>query len=324
MQRAYISKLMELAESDERVLHLVADSGTGFDEMFRRNFPERMLNFGIAEEHMTAVAAGLATAGKIPFVYTAGAFLAYRSLEFIRDDICFQNLNVKIVGMGSGLAWSSLGPSHHTTEDVAVLRALPNLRILSPATPRQVAACTEEAYRCTGPVYIRIGMNNEKEFFEEGYRFPGSGQDILRGGKSVASEEGSTSGQGGASAKRVVIFCTGSILENVMGAAGILEESGIAAAVVNVAGIKPFDEENLLRDAEGAAVLVTVEEHNIYGGLGGIVSEILAMHGIGKKLLRIGLNDAFATGYGRTQESVREANHLDAPGIAEAIRRACL
>lgn len=318
MQRAYISKLMELAESDANVLHLVADSGTGFDEMFRRNFPDRMMNFGIAEEHMAAVAAGLATAGKIPFVYTAGAFLAYRALEFIRDDICFQNLNVKIVGMGSGLAWSSLGPSHHTTEDVAVLRAIPNLRILSPATPLQVAACVEEAHKCFGPVYIRIGMNNEKEFFEEGdsskegYSLPGSGQDVLRGDKNGAAD------------KRIVIFCTGSILENVMQAAGILEEAGIAAEVVNVVRLKPFDEENILRNSKKAAMFVTVEEHNIYGGLGGIVSEVLATHGIGKKLLRIGLNDVFAEGYGRTQESVRKANGLDAFGIAETIRKVCL
>lgn len=309
MQRAYISKLMELAESDTNVLHLVADSGTGFDEMFRRNFPDRMMNFGIAEEHMAAVAAGLATAGKIPFVYTAGAFLAYRALEFIRDDICFQNLNVKVVGMGSGLAWSSLGPSHHTTEDVAVLRVIPNLRILSPATPLQVAACVEEAHKCFGPVYIRIGMNNEKEFFEEGYSLPGSGQDVLRGDKNGTAD------------KRIVMFCTGSILENVMQAAGILEEAGIAAEVVNVVRIKPFDEENILRSSEKAAMFVTVEEHNIYGGLGGIVAEVLAMHGIGKKLLRIGLKDVFAEGYGRTQESVREANGLDAFSIAETVRK---
>lgn len=273
---------------------------------------------------MAAVAAGLATAGKIPFVYTAGAFLAYRSLEFIRDDICFQNLNVKIVGMGSGLAWSSLGPSHHTTEDVAVLRAIPNLRILSPASPLQVAACAEEAYKCFGPVYIRIGMNNEKEYFEEGYSLPGSGQNVLCGNRGGAADESDISGVSDASDKKVIIFCTGSILENVMQAAGLLEAAGIAAEVVNVVRIKPFDEGNILRSAEKAAMFVTVEEHNIYGGLGGIVAEILAMHGIGKKLLRIGLNDVFAKGYGRTQESVREANGLDALSIAETVKRACL
>ena len=134
MNSAYIGRLMELAEKDKRIVHLLADSGTGFDEVFRRNFPDQIYNFGIAEENMVSAAAGMATVGKIPCVFTAGAFLAYRALEFIRDDVCFQNLNVKIVGMGSGLSWSSLGPTHHTTEDIAVLRSLPKLMILSPAT----------------------------------------------------------------------------------------------------------------------------------------------------------------------------------------------
>ena len=166
MQSAYIGKLMELAERDSEVLHILADSGTGYDEMFRRNFPEQIYNFGISEENMVAAAAGMAAVGKKPFVFTAGAFLAYRSLEFIRDDICFQNLNVKIIGMGSGLSWSSLGPTHHTTEDIAVLRAIPNLMILSPATPRQVSAYLKMAYEYEGPVYMRIGMNHEREIFD--------------------------------------------------------------------------------------------------------------------------------------------------------------
>ncbi len=301
MQRAYLSKLMELAEKDANVLHLVADSGTGFDEMFQRNFPKQMMNFGIAEEHMVAAAAGLATAGKIPFVYTAGAFLAYRSLEFIRDDICFQNLNVKVVGMGSGLSWSSLGPTHHTTEDIAVLRAIPNLKILSPASPYQVAACVEEAYCHKGPVYIRIGMNNEKEFFDDSYRLPLGGQDILRG------------------KGRIAIFTTGSILEEVMEASEILEKSGIDVMVINVVLIKPFAEEYLLQKAEEVDLLVSVEEHNVLGGLGSILSEVLTKYGIGKRLLRIGLNDMFAEGYSRSQSSVRKQNYLDADSIAKRI-----
>lgn len=303
MQRAYLSKLLEIAEKDKDVLHLVADSGTGFDEMFRRSFPGQMLNFGISEEHMVAAAAGMAAVGKIPFVYTAGAFLAYRSLEFIRDDICFQNLNVKIVGMGSGLAWCSLGPSHHTTEDVAVLRAVPNLRILSPATPLQVSACVEDAYAYRGPVYIRIGMNKEKEFMENGYHLPKSGQDILKTGGKIA------------------VFSTGSILEDVADAAELLKAQGIDVMVVNVARLKPFDPGYVLHLAGEADLFVTVEEHTIYGGLGSIIAEILASFGIGKKLLRIGLEDKFAEGYGRTQKAVRKENGLDGEGIADKIKK---
>lgn len=222
MQSAYIGKLMEIAEKDNKVMHLLADSGTGYDEMFRYNFPKQIYNFGISEEHMVAAAAGMATIGYVPFVYTAGAFLAYRSLEFIRDDICFQNLNVKIVGMGSGLSWSSLGPTHHTTEDVAVLRSLPNLLLLSPATPRQVAACVQVAYEHHGPVYIRIGMNHEKEFFADNYTLNTASNDVLQ-------ENGDIS-----------IFVTGSILEEVQGAVEALEKEGYGVNLINVPVIKPL------------------------------------------------------------------------------------
>ncbi|MCR5280067.1 MAG: transketolase, partial [Lachnospiraceae bacterium] len=224
MNSAYISKLMELAESDQRVIHMLADSGTGYDELFRRNFPDRIFNFGIGEENMVAAAAGMASCGKIPFVFTAGAFLAYRSMEFIRDDVCFQNLNVKVVGMGSGLSWSSLGPTHHTTEDIAVLRSIPNLMILSPATPIQVRDCVERAYRHEGPVYIRIGMNREKEYFEETYSNPAGNNDILTNGDDIS------------------LFTTGSILEEACKAVEILAGEGISVEVINVSSIKPFND----------------------------------------------------------------------------------
>lgn len=304
MQRAYLSRLLEIAEKDFNVLHLIADSGTGFDEMFRIKFPKQMMNFGIAEEHMVSAAAGLAMAGKKPFVYTAGAFLVYRSLEFIRDDICFQNLNVKIVGMGSGLAWSSLGPTHHTTEDVAILRAIPNIRVLSPATPKQVMACVDEAYHYQGPVYIRIGMNNEKEFFPEDYALPESGQDEF--------------GKNG----QVLVLCTGSILREVIEAVHMLEIEGIDVYVIHVIRIKPFNEKIFLDKIGNVKLIVSVEEHNIFGGLGSIISEVIAEHGLHVRLVRIGLNDEFAVGYGRSQEAVRKENHLDAISISEKVRNA--
>ena len=300
MQRAYISKLMELAEADRNVLHLIADSGTGFDEMFRRNFPDQIYNFGIGEEHMVGAAAGMATVDKIPFVFTAGAFLAYRSFEFIRDDICFQNLNVKVIGMGSGLAWSTLGPSHHTTEDIAVLRALPNLTILSPATPKEVAACMQLAYEHVGPVYMRIGMNNEKEYFEEKHTVSLAKNEVMLEGNDLT------------------IFVTGSILEETMNAALSLKENGIQAGVVNVCSMKPFDKKSVLEAAGKSKLLVTVEEHNILGGMGSIISEILAEEGLPIKLKRIGLSDIFATGYG-TLQSVRTENGLDAQSITRKI-----
>ncbi len=304
MQRAYISSLMEIAEKDNRVLHILADSGTGFDELFRHNFPDRMYNFGIAEENMVAAAAGMASAGKIPFVFTAGAFLAYRSFEFIRDDVCFQNLNVKIAGMGSGLAWSSLGPTHHTTEDLAVLRALPNLMILSPSTPKQVSECVKIAYEHIGPVYIKIGMNNEKEFFPDNYILKEDFFDILDGAEISQAD--------------YLLFTTGSILEEACDAVKELCKKNIKISLINVPVIKPFANKKALDLIKNKKTVFTVEEHSITGGLGTILCELAAENALGIPVRRIGLNDVFAEGYG-TQKIIRIQNELDAKNIAKKI-----
>ncbi len=301
MNSAYIGKLMELAEKDHDVLHLLADSGTGYDEMFRKNFPDQIFNFGIAEENMVAAAAGMATVGKKPFVFTAGAFLAYRSLEFIRDDVCFQNLNVNIVGMGSGLSWSSLGPTHHTTEDLAMLRAIPNLMILSPATPKQVAECVQAAYDHEGPVYIRIEMNHEREFFNESYKLDLSSNDVIRDGNDV------------------VVYSTGSILDEVDKACELLLQDGISVKLVNVTCIKPFNNMEIIKDIEAFHSIVSVEEHNIHGGLGSIISESAAYKGMHVRVLPIGVDDRFADGYG-SRFVVRKNNNLDAESIYRRIK----
>lgn len=301
MQGAYIGKMMELAEKDANLLHLLADSGTGYDELFRRCFPDQIYNFGIGEQNMVAAAAGMAAVGKIPFVYTSGAFLAYRAFEFIRNDVCFQDLNVKIVGMGSGLAWSTLGPTHHTTEDVTVLRSLPNLVILSPATPKQVSECVELAYRHTGPVYIRIGMNKEKEFFGDGYHMTLSQNDIIRRGKDA------------------VLYVTGSILEEAVTVAERLSDDGTELEIINVGTIKPFEADSVIRSAARFRHFFTLEEHNVLGGLAGIIAEVIAVHGLGVRLHPIGLNDVFADGYG-THKAIRKENALDSESVCRRIK----
>lgn len=301
MQRAYISALCEIAEKDRNVLSLLADSGTGYDELFRRYFPEQMLDFGIAEENMVSAAAGLAKCGKIPFVYTAGAFLAYRSFEFIRDDICFQNLNVKIVGMGAGLSWSTLGVTHHTTEDLAALRALPNLTIFSPSCPREVEKAVKAAYEIQGPVYIKIGMNNEPDVCGEDDTFAVGKNRELRSGREVC------------------VYTTGSIASEVLEAAKLLEADGLDIGVVNVPTIKPFDGEEILERTKRYGTVLTVEEHSITGGLGSAVAEVLAESDVKVRFRRIGLKNCFASGYG-THAQVKAANGLDAEGIAGQIR----
>jgi transketolase len=300
MQRAYISALCDLAEKDRNVLSLLADSGTGYDELFRRYFPEQMLDFGIAEENMVSAAAGLASCGKIPFVYTAGAFLAYRSYEFIRDDICFQNMNVKIVGMGAGLSWSTLGVTHHTMEDLAALRALPNLTILSPACPREVEQAVKAAYEIKGPVYIKIGMNNEPDVYGNEYIFEVGRNIELRAGKGLC------------------IYTTGSIASEVLEAAKLLEADGIEAAVVNIPTIKPFDEQDVRQRASEFDSIMTVEEHSTTGGIGSAVAEVLAESSDKVIFHRIGLRGCFAKGY-CTHAQVKAQNALDVAGIRRQI-----
>lgn len=296
MQKAYLIALYELATKDKRIFSLLADSGTGYDELFRRELPDQMLDFGIAEEHMVGAAAGMATCGKIPFVYTAGAFLAYRAFEFVRNDICLQNLNVKIVGMGSGLAWSTLGPTHHTTEDISVLRAIPNLTIFSPSCPREVQEVVRAAYETEGPVYIRLGMNAEPDIYGKDYVFQKGKNIELRSGKDVA------------------VIATGSIASEALKAVDWLMECGKQISFYYVHTIKPFDKESIIDIATKHEKIVTIEEHNIYGGLGGIVSEVVAEYGLALRVKRIGLSDVFAKGYG-TLEQVRKINGLDAESL---------
>jgi transketolase len=300
MQKAYISTLYELACKDKRIVSIIPDSGTDYDEMFSRDLPGQFYNMGIAEEHSVAAAAGMATCGKIPFIYTSGAFLAYRSYEFIRDDVCLQNCNVKIVGMGSGLAWSTLGPTHHTTEDISVLRAIPNLNVFSPATPIEVKKAVRMAYELEAPVYLRLGMKGEKEFYNEEDANCNDAYSILREGNDV------------------VLITTGSILSEVMTAAELLESKGIQCGIINIFSIKPFPVDIIHEISLKAKCLISVEEHNTFGGLGGIISEILAERRTSSVLHRIGLNNCFAKGYG-TLEEVRRQNKLDSSSICQSV-----
>ena len=304
MQKSYVSALYELIKKDERVISCLSDSGTDYDELIAREFPKQVINFGISENNKVAAAAGMASCGKIPFVYTTGAFLAYRSYEFIRDDVCLQNQNVKLVGMGVGLAWSTLGCTHHSTEDISVLKPLPNLTILSPCSPKELTACINAAYEIEGPVYVRMGMSGEEEIYEDECNFVLGKNNIVRRGKDIT------------------IFVTSSIISEVLKAAQYLNErDNIDAEVINVATIKPFDKESVLEAAKKTKQIFTVEEHSVIGGLGSSVADVIAENQLSVKLNKIGLQDCLATGYGTLAE-VRAMNGLDAEGIYSKIASA--
>lgn len=300
MQRAYLLALYELAQKDPNVVLLLADSGTSYDELIRGTLPDQVYDFGIGEENMVAAAAGMASAGLVPFVFTAGAFLAYRSMEFIRDDVCLQRMNVKLIGMGTGLGWSTLGPTHHTTEDLAILRALPGLTVLTPCDPAETEACIKLAYRIQGPVYVRIGMGGEKAIYPE--------EPALEPGRFLTLREG----------EDIAVFASGIILGEVLKAADILQQHNLSVKVVDACSIKPLDAACVWREAGTKKMLAAVEEHSITGGLGSALLETLSDRGISSRVLRIGIDDRFAKGYG-TYGEVVAANGLDAASIAGRI-----
>lgn len=300
MRTAYINILSELAMQDKNVIAMISDNGAIVYDDYRARFPNQYINSGIAESSMIAMAAGLASRGKIPFAYTIGAFLAYRALEFIRNDVCMQNQNVKIVGTGVGFSYPTLGPTHHVTEDVPMLRALPNLLLFSPASPREVKKCVRAAYEHEGPIYIRLGTNRESEVYEQDdYNF--------QVGRGIVLHDG----------KDITFVSTGSIVYDVVQAAKQLEKKGISARVVNIHTLKPFDRNIIIESAALTKAIVSVEEQTIYGGVGSIVAEIIAEERLNIKFARLGLTD-FAHGYG-THDEMKAVNGLSSEHMCSKV-----
>lgn len=302
MQKAYINALYELIKQDRNVISCLSDSGTDYDELIAREFPDQCINFGISENNKVAAASGLAACGKIPFVYTTNSFLAYRSYEFIRDDVCLQNRNVKLVGMGCGLSWSTLGPTHHTTEDIGALKALPNLILFSPASPLELEKVVKKAYEIKGPVYIRMGMSNESEIYEKDYS--------LEVGKNIIVKDG----------KSATVFCTGSIISELLEAQDMLSKDDIDLRIINIHTIKPLDDESIKKECTMQRNIFSLEEHSIIGGIGSSIADVIAINGLDVKLVKIGLNDKFADGYG-TYSEIKKMNSLDAESIYKIIKQ---
>ena len=300
MRTAYLDTLYDLACKDKRVYALISDNGAIVYDKYRKVLASQYLNLGISEANMLGMAAGMASCGKIPFAYTIGAFLAYRAFEFIRNDICLQNQNVKIVGTGAGEVYSALGPTHHSTEDLGGLRALPNLTILCPASPMEVKKATVAAYEYNGPVYLRLGTNKEPEIYDDDYSFEIGKGVTIRGGNDIT------------------LIGTGSILKDIMDVAELLGKDGIQARVINIHTIKPIDREIIIKAIEETGKVVTIEDHNIIGGLGSAVAEVVAESGEGIKFKRFGLH-GFSKGYG-TYAHVKGMNGIGAEQIASEIK----
>lgn len=300
MRTAYLDTLYDLAKNDKRVYALISDNGAIVYDKYRRDLPQQYLNLGISEANMIGMAAGMASCGKIPFAYTIGAFLAYRAFEFIRNDVCLQNQNVKIVGTGAGEVYSALGPTHHSTEDLGGLRSLPNLTIICPASPLEVRNATKAAYEHDGPVYLRLGTNKEPEIYENSYEFSI--------GKAITLRDG----------EHVTLIGMGSVMKDILDVSDKLQTEGIRTRVLNMHTIKPIDKEAISKAVDETGEIITIEDHNVIGGLGSAVAEVIAEYGKNVKFKRVGLH-GFSEVYG-TYGQVKEVNGLGVETIYQMIK----
>ena len=302
MRDAFVKTLIEVAEKDRNVELLTGDLGFGVLKPFWEKLPNQFTNAGIAEQNMASMAAGMALEGKTVFVYSIGNFPTLRCLEQIRNDCAYHNANVKIVCVGGGLAYGPLGMSHQATEDIAILRALPGVVVIAPGDLVEAEEATKAIAKYNGTCYLRLGRGGEKRIHEK--------IDDFQIGKSIKVKSG----------KKIAIFSTGAIFEEVEGAYNLLIAEGYEPALYTFPTIKPIDKEVIAEVTMNFNLLVTCEEHNIIGGFGSAVSEVMAeIKDKCATLLRIGINDEYATRIG-DQHYLRKQYGIDGKGIAKRIK----
>ena len=300
MRNASTQMVYNLAKRDRNVMAVTADNSNEIYNKIKREMPGQYIDYGIAEENMVASAAGLASCGKIPFLYTITNFMSMHAFEFIRNDVCVANQNVKFLGRSSGLVSSSMGATHQGTEEVALLRTLPNMLVITPATPIEAREATRFAYHHRGSVYIRLEGFNEPELYGEDYQFSVGRGCVPRDGGDIT------------------IISMGSVVNEALSAAKKLESDGIRVRVINMPMVNPIDRDLIVAAAKETGHIITLEEHSIHGGLGSAVAELLAECGLAVSFQRMGL-DGCAKGCGN-REAMREINGLASGNIMEKVR----
>jgi transketolase len=301
MRTAFIQALSDAAVKDKRIFLLTGDLGYGVLEPFQKSFPDQYLNCGVAEQNMVGIAAGLALAGKIPIVYSIATFATMRCYEQIRNDVCYQNLNVKIVGVGAGLTYSQYGATHNAMEDISIMRSLPNMTVIAPGDPKEVQAASYAMFKHHGPCYLRIAARGEPSIHTNIPKF-----EI---GKGILVQDG----------KDIAFISTGHMLENVVKAAALLKEKGISTRIISMHTIKPLDRKLLQETMQRVPYLFTVEDHSIIGGLGSAVAEVVAETGYAGVFKRIAPQDAFQK-VGGWLPYIRNANGLSVEAIADTVQ----
>ena len=304
MRDTFVKTLVELAKKDKNIELVTGDLGFGVLKPFWTQCPDQFTNAGIAEQNMTAMAAGMALEGKNVFTYSIGNFPTLRCLEQIRNDCAYHQANVKVVCIGGGFVYGSLGMSHHATEDLAILRALPDVVVMAPADLVEAEECTKALAQYQGTAYLRLGRGGEKRLHEK--------IDNFRIGKAIEIHRG----------ERIALFSTGAIYEEIEKAWNELLKKGYNPSVYTFPSVKPIDKALIEEIAENFELIVSVEEHNIVGGFGSAIAEVMAeMKNRQARLLRIGLNDQYSAVVGN-QSYLRSLYGMDSKSIVSKVENA--
>ncbi len=303
MRTAFITTLLELAAADPKITLLTGDLGYGVLEPFAKERPKQFINLGVAEQNLMGFAAGLALAGRTPICYSIATFLTLRAFEQVRNDICYQNLNVKLVGVGSGLTYSQYGATHHSMEDIGLMRLLPNMTVIAPGDPHEVMAATRAMLQHRGPCYLRIASRGEPNVHAQPPAFAIGRGIVIREGTDAA------------------LIAAGNLLQNAALAAQQLAAEGINVRLISMPSIKPLDVELVTETAQRFAHVFTIEEHSEIGGLGSAVAAVVAqLPNCSSQLHIIAGPDAFQP-VGGWLNYMRDRNGLTPEKVAERIMK---
>ena len=305
MRDAFATELFKLAKSNKDVTFITADLGFGVFDEFAKVMPNQYINVGVAEQNMIGIATGLGLEGKKIFVYSIGNFVSFRCLEQIRNDAAYHEINMTIVCSGGGFNYGPLGMSHHTTEDIAIMRAIPNITVVVPSTAWEAKHATQVLGKHKGVSYLRIekGGDNNPPFKNSKFEL----------GKHIVHRNG----------KDVCIITAGSIINECIVAADKLEKSNVSCKIISMHTIKPIDEKVIFKIAKNFENIITVEEHNTHGGLGSAVAEVLVKSRFVKNFQCVAINDEFSSIVG-SQKYLRNKYKIDSKSIIKAIKKLLL
>jgi transketolase len=300
MRKTFINTLVKMARKDERIFLITPDIGYSVLEVFRDEFPERYLNVGVAEQNSVSIAAGMALSGLLPYVYTINPFVCMRPFEQIRLDVAYMNTNVRLVGVGGGFSYGAAGATHHTLEDIAIMRVLPNMTVICPGDPWEVENAVKESVSHKGPIFLRLGKQGEPVINNTGSEF--------KIGKAIRIKEGDD----------ITLISTGNTLEISNKVSEVLKDKNINATLISMHTVKPLDKNAVIDILKKGKPIFTIEEHSLIGGLGSAVADIIAESEYNPVFKKFGTEDKFSH-YVGGHDYIREKFGLTPEKISESI-----